>query len=88
VAIDLQANYDKWLDYPAEEAESVTPDNDTDIIYVSRALYIGGSGNVRVQTKGGQDVTFLGVLAGTLIPIRISRVYAAGTTATNIVSFY
>jgi len=81
----------------AERAALVTPSNTVDIPYVGGdtytnpwpcVLYIGGSGNVRVLTAGGDDVVFTGVLAGTFIPVQVTRVFATNTTATNIVAVW
>lgn len=71
---------------PAIDGEAVTPSDSVDLAYVSRALYIGGDGNLSVITKGGTTLTFTGVKAGTILPLRVSRVRATGTTATAIVS--
>ena len=51
-------------------------------------LYVGGSGNVRVLTEGGDDVIFYGVVAGTFLPVHVVRVFATNTTATNIVALW
>lgn len=51
-------------------------------------LYVGGAGNLRVLTEGGDDVTFNGVLAGSYLPIQVYRVFATNTTATNIVAIW
>lgn len=51
-------------------------------------LYIGGAGNLRVLTEGGDDVTFNGVLAGSYFPIQVYRVFATGTSATNIIAIW
>jgi hypothetical protein len=32
----------------------------------------------------GSTVTLEGVLAGSILPIQVSKIYATGTTATNI----
>ena len=50
----------------------------------NRALWIGGAGNVRVKTWGGQTVTIVGVAAGSLLPIVVQCVFSTSTTATNI----
>lgn len=50
---------------------------------VSRAVYVGGEGDLAVVMKGGQTVTFKGVSAGALLPIRAQKVLGA-TTATSI----
>jgi len=48
------------------------------------ALYIGGAGDVAVVTAGGTTVTFVGAVAGSIIPVQCQQVLAA-TTATSIV---
>lgn len=50
-------------------------------------LYVGGAGNLTVETVGGDTVTFNGLLAGAFIPVRVTKVKAA-TTATNILALY
>jgi hypothetical protein len=80
-----------------QRAAAVTPSDTVNIPYVGGdgttpswpcVLYIGGSGNIRVQTEGGDDVVFTGVLAGTFLPVNVVRVFATNTTATNIVALW
>ena len=49
-------------------------------------LYVGTAGNVEVVTVGGDNVTFVGVVAGTFLPVLVKQVVAAGTTASNILA--
>lgn len=70
---------------PGENAAPITPNDTTGVR--SRALYIGGVGDVVVTMTGGQTVTFEDVAAGTLLPISVRHVMAA-TTATLIVAIY
>lgn len=50
------------------------------------ALYVGGAGDVSIDfTEGGSAVVFPAVLAGSILPLRGTRVNATGTTATNMV---
>lgn len=58
---------------------------DSDLAHPVRSLYVGTAGNLRVTTVNGQDVTFVGVLAGTIIPVSVKRVWLTNTTANNIV---
>jgi hypothetical protein len=51
-------------------------------------LYIGGAGDLRVLTAGGDDVTFTGVLAGTFLPVQVVRVFTTNTTATNLLALW
>jgi hypothetical protein len=50
-----------------------------------RGLYVGGAGNVVAVTLAGTAVTFVGVPAGSILPIEVLRVNATGTTAANLV---
>ncbi len=52
---------------------------------VFAAFYVGGTGDVKVHTMNGQDITFFAVQAGTGIPIAHTRVWSSVTSATNIV---
>ena len=69
----------------AGSAIAVTPSDTTNLSKVS-VLYIGSSGDVTVNTAGGELVTFAGFQAGGILPVRVIRVLATGTTATNILS--
>lgn len=51
-------------------------------------IYVGSGGNVKVTTAQGDDVTFTGVLAGSVIPVQVIRVWSSVTTATNMLRIY
>jgi len=70
-----------------EQADAIVPD-DAGVIQLTQGLYVGGAGNVRVLMAGAQDVTFVGVPAGTILPIAVTRIFATNTTATNILGLY
>ena len=76
------------LESPIENAAAVTPNDSTDLTNYSRALWVGGAGDVVVITVGGNTVTFVGVTAGTLLPVRCSRVKSTSTTATSILALW
>jgi hypothetical protein len=48
------------------------------------ALYVGGTGDVTVITKADETTAFVGIPAGSILPIGTKKVMAA-TTATSIV---
>jgi hypothetical protein len=50
-------------------------------------LYIGAAGDISVVTIGGDTVTFVGVLSGQFIPVKVSKVLAT-TSATNILALW
>lgn len=77
------------LDGPASNAAAVTPSDGADLSNTTRALYIGGAGDVSVNMAGtGAAVVFAGVAAGATLPIRVDRVLSTGTTATSIVAIW
>lgn len=78
----FSGNVDK-IDQPAESIADITPSDDTEFDPPSRALWVGGAGNVSVTTVNGHEAVIQGVQAGTLLPIRVTKVKAA-TTATLI----
>ena len=71
---------------PALSGVEVTP-NDSANLQPTRALYVGGTGTLRVTMRNGV-VNFTAVQAGMIYPIEVSRVYATGTTATGIVALF
>lgn len=74
-------------DLPAGDAEAVTPSDTVDLIKPSRGIYVGTGGDLTVVMAGnGAVVTFVAVVAGSLLPLWVKRVNAASTTAANIIS--
>lgn len=69
------------------DAAVVTPSDTVNFVEPS-VVFVGGGGIVRVLTAQGSDVTFTGVLAGTVLPLQVLRVYSSTTTATNMVRIF
>jgi hypothetical protein len=79
-------SYDKLLFdvmFPSR-ALAVTPNDSVDLTKPGR-IYVGGAGAVNVDTIGGDTIAFAAVPAGTFLPVRVKRVRATGTAATNLV---
>jgi len=73
----------------ATDVFAITPSDSVALSKVVKALYVGGAGNVAVKTGGSSTaVTFSGVPAGAILPVRAAFVMATNTTATNIVGLY
>ena len=85
VAVDKSSG---GLGEPAVHAEAVTPSDGDTLGTVSRALFVGGAGNVAVVMVTGDAVTFAGVTAGSFLPIRVKQVKSTDTTATLILNLY
>ena len=73
----------------ASDAVTITPDDSTDLAEIpTTGVYIGGDGDIKVDMLDGTATTFVALKAGVVYPFEITRVYATGTTATNIVVLY
>lgn len=77
-----------WPSQPALQSIAVTPSDSNLISPEFRALYIGGSGDVRIQDLAGNQTTFKAVPTGLILPVFGNIVFASGTTATFIVALY
>ena len=77
-------SFSKSQDSCASLAWSIAPAN-SDMPQPARCLYVGVGGDVRVTTTQGNDVTFVGVSGGAVLPVSVKRVWATSTTATSIV---
>ena len=51
-------------------------------------LYVGNTGNLRVLTSSGADLTFVGIPAGSFVPVQVKRVFSTDTTATDILALW
>ena len=67
----------------------VTPNDGSDLpIGICRALYIGSAGDVSIVDLSDETIVFVGVVAGSVLPVQTKRVNATATTATNIIALY
>lgn len=76
-----------WPSGPAYDAVAVVLSDTVDLTNHCNALYIGVTGDVKLTTWNGNDVTFKAVPVG-ILPVGATRVWSTGTTATNIVALY
>lgn len=51
-------------------------------------IHIFGAGDLSVQKVNGQTETIVGIPAGHVLPISVKKIFAAGTTCTNILILY
>jgi len=73
----------------ASRAAVVVQSDTADIPYIGGGtgqwpcvLYVGGAGDVKVTTAGGDDVVFEAVNAGTFLPVQVIKVWSTGTSVT------
>ena len=67
--------------FPSRAFE-ITPSDSADNIY--DWIYVGGTGDLTVETAGGDEVTYLSVAVGPLY-VRTAKILATGTDATNLI---
>ena len=68
-------------------AVAITP-SDVLNLTTPMVVYVGSGGTVKVTTAQGDEVTFVGLIGGSVIPVQVIRVWAAGLTASNLVGVY
>jgi hypothetical protein len=85
---DMFKKYSRGLTSPPEHAIAISPDDTSELSQPTRALYVGGGGNLRVTLLGGSTVSFANVPAGSMIPLRVTRVFATNTTASDILGLW
>ncbi|MEM6711376.1 MAG: hypothetical protein AAF590_03750 [Pseudomonadota bacterium] len=73
------------LESPASDGFVIVPSDSADLSSVTRAIYVGSGGDLVATMKSGTSITFTGLLAGTVLPIRVSAVAATGTSAGNLI---
>ena len=71
----------------AYDAKAVTLSDSTELA-PTRALYIGGAGNLKVTMAYGTEVTFSGLSAGSILPIQVTKCFATGSTASLVIALY
>lgn len=69
---------------PSSRLEVITPDDNANLPYLTRALYVNSGGAIRVLDATGNESTFT-VGNDVVLPVRVGKVFATGTTATGIV---
>lgn len=78
----------------ATRGADVTPSDSVNIPNVSNGinrgcvLFIGGFGDLAVETSGGDTLTFKNVPDGTFFPVHVVKVLSTGTTATDIIALW
>ncbi|MEM9579040.1 MAG: hypothetical protein AAF891_00015 [Pseudomonadota bacterium] len=80
---DQFKNVSPSMESPASRLFAITPSDSEDLDLPTTAINVQTSGTVRVTTLAG-DVGDVFIAAGIPFPIRVTRVWSTGTTATGI----
>lgn len=86
--MDSFSSHAPALDSPIQNGAQITPNDTSDLIAVSRAIFVGTGGDLSIVTVGGDTLTFRSLAAGSLLPVRASRVLASNTTASDLLGLW
>lgn len=74
---------------PAEGCFAITPDDNSELPFVTKGIYIGNGGELAlVLLNNDSPVTFRNLVGGTILDVRAKAVLAAGSTATDCIGLY
>lgn len=79
------------LKLQATDAADITPADGSDLPTPEALIYIGVGGDVKVSPSDPDcacAIVFKNCIAGTVLPVKVNKVYSTGTTATNLVALY
>lgn len=85
---DLYAHSSPGLNSPAVDGAMIAPNDSTDLPHVTRAIYVGQSGQISAQLASGATIDLAAVPGGTMLPLRVRRVLSTGTTAGALVGLW
>jgi len=84
--MDQFKDFPVTLTSPATNAAAVAPSDTATLSTVSRALYVGQTGDISVEMQSGEIVTFQNVQGGSILATL--KIRASGTTALGIVAMW
>lgn len=82
------ANGGGTITAPASRFAAITPHASNDLNFITRAVYVGVTGDIAAVDPDNNVVVFKAVPAGTILPIRVRRINAVNTTATDLVALW
>ncbi len=72
----------------ARDVADITPNNTRNLAREARAIYVGTGGHLRITTQYGNTVTFKNLVRGQILPVQVMKVWATGTTATDLIALF
>lgn len=80
------------LDSPARKAFVIVPNDVNDLPFATRGIFVGVAGDITLEmvdplgiNSAKIPILFKNIAAGTILPLRVSRIHATGTVALAIV---
>lgn len=88
MADNLYGNLAPSLSSPYVGGFAIAKSDTAVLAQTTRAVWVGGTGDLAVTYADGSSDILQSVPAGTLLPIRVTQVKSTGTTATKISGLY
>lgn len=86
---EYYASYGPGLQDPFDDSvEADISVGDHTFAIIPKALWIGGSGDLKYVTARGTTVTRVNIVGGTSLPVRAQKIIKVGTTCTDILGDY
>ncbi len=90
LAIDLFEKFNEpsadIINASASQSFSIIPSDTDELEYVTRMLYVGSAGDISCLLTADESITiFKNIPAGTVLPLRVRKIFNSGTTASQIV---
>ncbi|WP_323571694.1 hypothetical protein [Rhizobium sp. 28DA2] len=82
---ETYTHHSAGLRSPASHGFDIVPDDNNPLPSATRAIYVGNGGQLCLTLLSGATVTFQNLPAGSLLPVRATRVFSTRTTATGLV---
>lgn len=73
---------------PAVDGAAITTSDSANLARPCKGIYVGVTGDVKVDTLGSSGLVFKNAVQGSVIPVQATKVYATGTTATNLIALF
>ena len=85
--MDKFKNYPTNIDSVCDNAYPIVPNDNDDLTSATRAIFIGETGDLKIElVNSTEPVVLKNVAAGSVLPMRIKKVFGTETTATNLIA--
>jgi len=73
---------------PSDTVNIPNPSVPDEIANEGNVLYVGTGGDLTVTTVSGDKITFVNIQGGSFLPIQVIKVWATGTTSSDIIALW
>lgn len=70
---------------PGFDGFAISPSDSANLTSMVRAIYVGGAGNIKLVSPNNTTLEFVGVPAGSILPMMAVKVFNTSTTASLLI---